>query len=129
MYWCQLFFWHANRIRLRPCALELVPLRLALSSQYGLTVPITPDRAAGAAGSARSNLLLYVDRLLTEVYRVQHGVGSVNWAVAFLVVTCYVSTLRGQLNFKFSWKHHGNISCQSRIRHITAVLTFEQVVS
>ena len=35
----------------------------ACHSQYGLTVPITPDRAAGAAGSARSSLLLYFDVL------------------------------------------------------------------
>ena len=46
----------AWRLSLEACRLGLA----ACCNQYGFTVPRTPVRAAGAAGSARSNLLLYL---------------------------------------------------------------------
>ena len=71
---CQILFSHIAsalvRLRLAAWRLALDACRLSLAashSQYGLTVPITWLREAGAAGPApRSSLLLYVDRLLND---------------------------------------------------------------
>ena len=70
---CQILFSHIASalvsLRLAAWRLALDACRLSLAAshnQYGLTVPITPDRVAGAAGSARSSLLLYFDVLLND---------------------------------------------------------------
>ena len=71
---CQILFSHIasalERLRLAAWRLALDACRLSLAashSQYGLTVPITWLREAGAAGPAsRSNLLLYFDVLLND---------------------------------------------------------------